>query len=70
MSDVQFVVAIEAVCKLRRKTWQSGGYSHVIKSGSPPKSVGNWASMPYIDVQTGVKHGNPADSQEQFWESG
>ena len=29
-----------------------------------------WASMPYIDVQTGVKHGNPADSQEQFWESG
>ena len=22
-----------------------------------------WASVPYIDVQTGVKHGNPADSQ-------
>ena len=22
-----------------------------------------WASVPYVDVQTGVKHGNPADSQ-------
>ena len=22
-----------------------------------------WASVSYIDVQTGVKHGNPADSQ-------
>ena len=22
-----------------------------------------WASVPYINVQTGVKHGNPADSQ-------
>ena len=22
-----------------------------------------WASMPQIDVQTGVKHGHPADSQ-------
>ena len=22
-----------------------------------------WASVPYIDVQIGVKHGNPADSQ-------
>ena len=22
-----------------------------------------WASVPYIDEQTGVKHGNPADSQ-------
>ena len=21
-----------------------------------------WASVPYIDVQTSVKHGNPADS--------
>ena len=22
-----------------------------------------WASVPYINVQTGVKHGNPADNQ-------
>ena len=22
-----------------------------------------WASVPYIDVQTGGKHGNPADNQ-------
>ena len=49
------------MCKLRKKHGNPAD-SHAIKSGSPPKSVGA-ASVPYIDVQTGVKYGNLADNQ-------